>query len=151
MSDGADDKLMLLGHDAVAYFTQNDAVKGDPNIKLEHLGVTYRFSSEANKAEFQKNPEKYMPQFGGFCSNGAPFGIKMGSDPTEWEIVDGLVQGLPAQARAALVERIELSVPGFDEHVVVGFRTSGAGSVFFGQSECYQFNSAGELRRDGQE
>src|SRR5512134_3100334 len=49
MSDGADAKLMLLGYDAVAYFTQNAAVKGDPNIKLEHLGVTYRFASEAHK------------------------------------------------------------------------------------------------------
>src|SRR5688572_18454958 len=47
----------------------------------------------------------------------------------------------------ALIERIKLSVPGFDEHVVVGFRSTGAGSVFLGQSECYQFNAAGELRR----
>src|SRR5687768_9833819 len=91
MSDGADDKLMLLGYDAVAYFTQNAAVKGDPNIKLEHLGVTYRFSSEANKAEFQKNPDKYMPQFGGFCSNGINYAVPWGAGggPDTWRIYRG--------------------------------------------------------------
>ena len=63
-------ELMLLGYDAVAYFTDNAAVKGDPAIKLEHLGVTYRFASEAHKAEFAKSPEKYMPQFVGLGYEG---------------------------------------------------------------------------------
>ena len=90
-SDGVDDKLMLMGYDAVAYFTQNAAVKGDPNIKVEHLGVTYRFSSEANKAEFQKNPDKYMPQFGGFCSNGINYAVPWGAGggPNTWRIYRG--------------------------------------------------------------
>src|SRR3954465_5284783 len=68
LRDGADDKLVLLGYDAVAYFTQGEAVKGDPAIKTDHLGVTYRFASEADKAEFMRDPAKYMPQFGGFCA-----------------------------------------------------------------------------------
>ncbi len=91
MSDGADDKLMLLGYDAVAYFTQRDAVKGDPAIKVEHLGVTYRFASEANKAEFQKSPEKYMPQFGGFCANGINYAVPWGAGggPNTWRIYRG--------------------------------------------------------------
>jgi YHS domain-containing protein len=90
-SDGADTLLMLEGHDAVAYFTQNAAVKGDPAIKLEHQGVTYRFASEANKAEFQKAPEKYMPQFGGFCSNGINYAVPWGSGggPNTWRIYRG--------------------------------------------------------------
>lgn len=54
VSDSADDKLMLMGHDAVAYFAQNAAVPGDPAIK----------------AEFLASREKYLPQFGGFCANG---------------------------------------------------------------------------------
>ena len=91
MSDGADDKLMLLGHDAVAYFTQNEAVRGDPNIKAEHLGVTWRFASVANKAEFLKSPEKYMPQFGGFCSNGINYAVPWGAGggPNTWRIYRG--------------------------------------------------------------
>jgi hypothetical protein len=58
---------MLEGHDAVAYFTRHDAVRGDPAIRLEHKGVTWRFASEANRAEFERAPDKYMPQFGGYC------------------------------------------------------------------------------------
>jgi len=90
-SDGADDKLMLMGHDAVAYFTQNAAVKGNPAIKTEHLGVTYRFASEANKAEFIKAPDKYMPQFGGFCTNGINYAVPWGAGggPDTWRIYRG--------------------------------------------------------------
>ena len=91
LSDGADDKLMLLGHDAVAYFTQNAAVRGDPAIKAEHLGVTWRFASEANKAEFLKSPGKYMPQFGGFCANGISYAVPWGAGggPNTWRIYRG--------------------------------------------------------------
>lgn len=91
VSDGADDKLMLLGHDAVAYFSQNAAVKGDPAIRLEHLGVTYRFASEANKAEFAKTPSRYMPQFGGFCANGINYAVPWGAGggPDTWRIYRG--------------------------------------------------------------
>jgi YHS domain-containing protein len=91
VSDGADDKLMLMGHDAVAYFTQNTAVPGDPAIKAELRGVTWRFASEANKAEFLASPEKYMPQFGGFCANGINYAIPWGAGggPNTWRIYRG--------------------------------------------------------------
>ena len=46
-----------------------------------------------------------------------------------------------------LVERIELDVEGFPETIVVGFRRTGEGSVYFGPDPVYQFNGAGELRR----
>jgi len=90
-SDGADARLMLEGHDPVAYFTQSAAVKGDPAIKLEHLGVTYRFASAANKAQFERSPEQYMPQFGGFCSNGINYAVPWGGggSPNTWRIYRG--------------------------------------------------------------
>jgi YHS domain-containing protein len=91
MSEGGDERVMLEGHDAVAYFTQNNAVRGDPAIKLEHRGVTYRFASEANRSEFQRAPEKYMPQFGGYCSNGINYAIPWGGGggPNTWRIYRG--------------------------------------------------------------
>ena len=46
---------MLEGHDAVAYFTRNDAVRGDPALQIEHAGVSWRFSSEENKAAFLRD------------------------------------------------------------------------------------------------
>jgi YHS domain-containing protein len=90
-SDGADAKLMLEGHDAVAYFTRHAAVKGDPAIKAEHLGVTWRFASEENKAAFLRSPEQYMPQFGGFCSNGINYAVPWGGGggPDSWRIYRG--------------------------------------------------------------
>jgi YHS domain-containing protein len=90
-TDGTDTRVMLEGHDAVAYFTQNEAVKGDPAIQLEFKGVTWRFASEANKAEFQKTPERYMPQFGGFCSNGINYAVPWGGggSPNSWRIYKG--------------------------------------------------------------
>jgi YHS domain-containing protein len=90
-NEAGDERVMLEGHDAVAYFTQNEAVRGDPAIKLEHKGVTYRFASDANRAEFQRRPEKYMPQFGGFCSNGINYAIPWGGGggPNTWRIYRG--------------------------------------------------------------
>ncbi|WP_280152964.1 YHS domain-containing (seleno)protein [Piscinibacter sp. XHJ-5] len=99
-SDGADDKLMLMGYDAVGYFTEGRALKGDPAIKTEHLGVTYRFASEANKAEFLRQPQKYMPQFGGFCSNGINYAVPWGAGggPDTWRIYRGKLYVFGGQA-----------------------------------------------------
>lgn len=89
--DGADDKLMLEGHDAVAYFTQNAAIKGDPAITSSYQGVTWRFTSAANKATFDADPQRYMPQFGGFCSNGINYAVPWGGGggPNTWRIYRG--------------------------------------------------------------
>ncbi|MDH5540414.1 MAG: hypothetical protein OEY03_13510 [Rhizobacter sp.] len=90
-SEGADARLMLEGHDPVGYFVANAAVKGDPAIKVEHLGVTYRFASAANKATFLASPSSYMPQFGGFCTNGINYAVPWGGGGAEntWRIYRG--------------------------------------------------------------
>lgn len=89
--DGADARLMLEGHDPVAYFTRNAAMKGDPAISLEHNGVTLRFVDEANRERFYKAPEQYLPQFGGYCSNGINYAIAGGGGggPNSWRIYRG--------------------------------------------------------------
>jgi len=83
--------VMLEGHDAVAYFTRNEAVRGDPAITSNLKGVTWRFASAAHKAEFERNPAKYMPQFGGFCSNGINYAVPWGGGggPDTWRIYRG--------------------------------------------------------------
>jgi YHS domain-containing protein len=88
-SEGGDGKLMLRGHDPVAYFTQGRHVPGKPELRSQHDGVTYRFASAEHKAMFDREPAKYAPQFGGFCSNGIVYGIPWGGDPDTWKIVDG--------------------------------------------------------------
>lgn len=90
-SDARDANLMLEGHDPVAYFTQNEAIPGDPAIRTERLGVVFRFISEANKAEFLRAPHRYLPQFGGFCANGISYAIPWGGGggPNTWRIYRG--------------------------------------------------------------
>jgi YHS domain-containing protein len=90
-SDAAASELMLMGYDPVAYFTDNNAVPGNPAIQAEHLGVTWRFASEANKAEFLREPTQYMPQFGGYCSNGINYAVPWGAGggPNTWRIYRG--------------------------------------------------------------
>ncbi|MCI4428402.1 MAG: hypothetical protein JHC40_04440 [Burkholderiales bacterium] len=89
MQSADGDAVMLLGHDPVAYFTLGKALRGDPKIKVTLPHRTYYFANEEHRKLFAADPGRYEPQYGGFCANGAPFKIKLGSDPTEWEVRDG--------------------------------------------------------------
>ncbi|WP_157559351.1 YHS domain-containing (seleno)protein [Hydrogenophaga crassostreae] len=90
-SDASATNLMLMGYDPVAYFKVNDAVVGDPANQSDFMGVTWRFSSAENQAEFLRSPETYMPQFGGFCSNGINYAVPWGAGggPNTWRIYRG--------------------------------------------------------------
>lgn len=83
------EELMLLGFDPVAYFTDGKPVRGRHTIAAAHEGRTYYFASEEHRRAFASSPGSYEPQYGGFCSNGAPYAVKLGSDPTQFEIRDG--------------------------------------------------------------
>jgi YHS domain-containing protein len=83
------DPVMLLGYDPVAYFTQGKPVKGTPQHQVKLPERSYYFASAEHKALFEANAAKYEPQYGGFCSSGAAYAIKLGSDPTSWQILDG--------------------------------------------------------------
>ena len=67
--------VILKGYDAVAFFTQRKPVIGNPGIESPYQGATYLFASAANKADFDKDPAKYAPQYGGFCAYGVVNGI----------------------------------------------------------------------------
>ena len=89
VKDGDDKHLMLFGYDVVSYFTEKTHRKGDPAIKTVYKGVTFRFSRPEHKQMFDAAPEKYIPQFGGYCTNGIAYGIPWGGDADEWEMIDG--------------------------------------------------------------
>ena len=82
--------VALSGYDAVAYFTINKATRGSKEFSTRFAGVSYYFSSAQNLDAFKKNPEKYMPQYGGWCAYamGAK-GEKVEVDPETFKIVDG--------------------------------------------------------------
>ena len=89
VADGDDGGVMLKGADVVAYFTQNQYVQGSPQFKSNYQGVTFRFSSAANKALFDQEPMKYQPQYGGYCADGLVYGIPWGGDADTWRMVNG--------------------------------------------------------------
>ncbi|MBU4527238.1 MAG: tat pathway signal sequence domain protein [Hoeflea sp.] len=77
------------GHDPVAYFTQGKAVPGDAGITASHDGATYQFSSEEHKALFVADPDKFAPQYGGYCAYGAAQGYKAPVEPDKFTLLDG--------------------------------------------------------------
>jgi len=89
VAEGEDKHLMLFGHDVVSYFTEKTHKPGSPAIKTVYKDVTFRFSKPEHKAMFDQAPEKYIPQFGGYCTNGIVYGIPWGGDADVWEMIDG--------------------------------------------------------------
>lgn len=85
-----EDGLAIEGYDPVAYFLQHKAVKGSKSLSLYVDGVTYYFSSAANKDAFKKEPLRYEPQYGGWCAYAmGASGEKVSIDPKTFKIVEG--------------------------------------------------------------
>jgi YHS domain-containing protein len=80
---------VIHGYDPVAYFTQGRPVPGNPDISAEYKGGKYIFSTAANRDAFNADPEKYAPQYGGYCAYGVAITKKFDIDPASWRIVDG--------------------------------------------------------------
>jgi YHS domain-containing protein len=72
--------VILKGCDVVAFFRQGKPVKGNPAIDSTYQGAIYFFVSSADKADFDKDPAKYAPQYGGFCSYGVANGVLVDTD-----------------------------------------------------------------------
>ena len=81
--------VALQGYDPVAFFTDNHPVKGDPKFVLKHAGSIYYFASKEHKDLFKANPEKYEPQFGGYCAYGVSRNKLVEIDVDAFQIVDG--------------------------------------------------------------
>ena len=100
----------LNGYDPVSYFADDKPVKGSSTMTAEFRGEKYRFSSARNLDAFIANPEKYLPQYGGYCA---------------WAVAQGqLAPGDPAVAKAVnnklyfnvnrdIAARWEKDIPGF--------------------------------------
>jgi len=81
--------VAIEGYDPVAYFEQNEPRQGNPEITAEHEGATYSFSSEANRDLFQATPDKYLPEYGGWCAYAMANDEKVKMNPETYKIVDG--------------------------------------------------------------
>ena len=79
----------IKGYDPVAYFTDNQPIKGSAQFQSDSNGVTYHFASARSKAVFDANPGKYEPQFGGFCAWAVSQGYTAPIDPNAFQVVNG--------------------------------------------------------------
>jgi YHS domain-containing protein len=78
----------IRGYDPVAYFTDKKPVKGDKTFSLNWNDATWYFKSKENLEKFKASPEKYAPQFGGFCAYGVSRDYKVKTEPEAWSIVN---------------------------------------------------------------
>ena len=78
----------ITGYDAVSYFQNSGPVLGRPEISVMWKGATWRFSTQANREVFERNPRAYAPRFGGYCAYAMAYGELSSTDPLAWKIVD---------------------------------------------------------------
>jgi YHS domain-containing protein len=76
------------GHDTVAYFSDQKPVKGLDEYRTTYKGAKWYFSSQKNLEMFTANPEKYAPQYGGYCAWAVAEGDTAKGDPLHWTLHD---------------------------------------------------------------
>jgi hypothetical protein len=89
VSTGFFSDTAIDGYDTVAYFTQGKPVVGDKKFELLWRDANWRFANQKNLDLFKQNPQKYAPQYGGYCAWAMADGKTAGIDPDAWHIEDG--------------------------------------------------------------
>lgn len=79
----------IRGYDVVAFFSESKPVQGNENFSYTWKDVTWLFSSSENLELFKTNPEKYTPQYGGYCAYGMSSGYKAPTVIETWKILNG--------------------------------------------------------------
>jgi YHS domain-containing protein len=84
-----DSKIALLGYSPVSYLDLGIAQKGVRDHKATYDGLAYYFTTKDQKNTFEANPQKYLPQYGGYCAFGVSVGAKFRADPNKFVVKDG--------------------------------------------------------------
>jgi hypothetical protein len=80
--------LAIYGIDPVGYFTDRKPVTGKPDFEYRHAGAIWRFDNEGNRAAFARDPQVYMPRFGGYDPVGVSHGLSTAGYPALWIMHD---------------------------------------------------------------
>jgi enamine deaminase RidA (YjgF/YER057c/UK114 family) len=84
--------LSISGYDPVAYFTDGKPVQGKSEFEYLWHKLRWRFENGDHRDLFAKDPDRYTPQYDGYCAMGVAAGEaghKDTVDPEAWAIVDG--------------------------------------------------------------
>jgi YHS domain-containing protein len=103
------DNLAIKGYDTVAYFKDGKALKGNESFTFQWHGMTWYFSTKENRDLFAASPEKYAPQYDGYCAWAMTEARKAVTDPEVWKIVDGK---LYLNCSRAAYEKWSRDIPG---------------------------------------
>lgn len=103
------DTLAIKGYDTVAYFTAGKALKGTENFAFSWHGMTWYFQTRENRDLFAAEPQKYAPQYDGWCAWAMTETRKAVTDPEVWKIVDGR---LYLNCSPAAYEKWSRDIPG---------------------------------------
>lgn len=101
--------VALAGFDPVSFFQNESPLNGSPMIRAEHAGATYLFASEESRATFLANPDRYAPQYGGFCAYGVSINILLPVDITTAQVRNGK---LYLNVNAAILEKFNADFAG---------------------------------------
>jgi YHS domain-containing protein len=82
-------KTAIHGYDSVAYQTEGKPVPGKADFEFEWMGAKWRFATAEHRDAFKSAPEKYAPQYGGYCAYAVSQGRLADIDPKAWSIVSG--------------------------------------------------------------
>jgi YHS domain-containing protein len=82
-------RVVLKGYDPVAYFTDGKPIKGDAKLAYDWDNQRYYFASTQHREMFAADPERYAPQFGGYCTGSMSRGVRNEGHPEGWVVVDG--------------------------------------------------------------
>ena len=80
--------IAIKGYDPVAYFLQQKPVEGKDEFSYDWSGSKWKFASQADMDSFKMAPQKYCPQYGGYCAYGLSENHKSPADPNAWTIID---------------------------------------------------------------
>ncbi len=100
----------LQGYDPVAYFTEGHPDKGSPDFVASYDGVTYWFKDAKDRALFAADPDRYAPQYDGYCAVTVSRGGKYEADPQAWQIADGKLYVFGAKDMAGYFRQHTASV-----------------------------------------
>lgn len=80
--------IALAGYDVVAFFQDGKAIKGSREFSTEWKKSLWYFNNDKNLKSFQADPERFVPQYGGYCAYGAAEGHKAATQADTWTIID---------------------------------------------------------------
>lgn len=102
--------VAVQGYDPVVYFKDGQPGKGSKEFTAQYKGAIFRFVSADNRDVFLGDPEKYAPQYGGYCAWAVSQGYHAKGDARFWKIVDGK---LYLNYSASVQRKWEGDIPGF--------------------------------------